>query len=841
MASNHTFSQSIPYNSLPGSSAAADQMDAASPNPPYVDHHHSAPPSPGALNIDDPPPVPAAPIPRFYGSALRDSGPQPYPRDSYASSIGTSHSPYASSDVDRTYTGSIQALNPTTEDLANYTMSSRGDYQYAGSPLMRESYRDENDSDLFYPPQKNLPDPSPLALSEKNALYSPEKRRPSKKTLIVGAVIGGLLLLILGVLVPVYFAVIRPHNSSTLASSNHSSSSSSTATSGAASPTPIAAIISGGDGSTVTTDDGSTFTYSNKFGGYWVQDPNNPFNNGARAQSWSPALNETFRYGIDKIRGVNLGGWLVTEPFIVPSLYETWVNTSTPAVDEWGLSANMAANNSFADLENHYATFITEQDFAEIAGAGLNFVRIPLAYWAIETRGDEPFLAKTSWTYFLKAIEWARKYGIRINVDLHAVPGSQNGWNHSGKFGSINFLNGVSGYFNAQRTLEYVRVIAEFISQPQYSDVVVMFGILNEPEAPIFGTENLQRWYLEAYNIVRKASGTGQGKGPYVSIHDGFLSPGNWVDVFPNADRMAIDTHPYICFGGQSAAPLSSYAAAPCDDWGSMMNDSLSNFGLSGAGEFSLATNDCGLWVNGVFNGSRYEGTYPANPPPAVGSCDQWNDWTTWNSGTKSALKNFAMSSMDALQNWFFWTWKIGNSTVTGKVESPFWSYQLGLQQGWIPTDPRSAVGTCQKLGHSADQFQPPLQSWQTGGAGAGNIPASVQHAIQWPPTTMSFATDVTLLPSYTPTGVNPTLPGPTFTPTPSATVTATTTVDPGSGWANPQDTQGAYVEITGCTYPDPWGGLLVPIPNAPCAAAGSKRGEAEAALITDAPVLTGR
>lgn len=41
----------------------------------------------------------------------------------------------------------------------------------------------------------------------------------------------------------------------------------------------------------------------------------------------------------------------------------------------------------------------TEKDFAEIAGAGLNFVRIPIPYWAIETRGSEPFLAGTSWTY----------------------------------------------------------------------------------------------------------------------------------------------------------------------------------------------------------------------------------------------------------------------------------------------------------------------------------------------------------------------------------------------------------------------------------------------------------
>lgn len=29
--------------------------------------------------------------------------------------------------------------------------------------------------------------------------------------------------------------------------------------------------------------------------------------------------------------------------------------------------------------------------------------------------------------YILQAFEWARKYGLRINLDLHTIPGSQNG------------------------------------------------------------------------------------------------------------------------------------------------------------------------------------------------------------------------------------------------------------------------------------------------------------------------------------------------------------------------------------------------------------------------------
>jgi len=33
---------------------------------------------------------------------------------------------------------------------------------------------------------------------------------------------------------------------------------------------------------------------------------------------------------------------------------------------------------------------------------------------------SEPFLEHVSWEYVLKAITWARKYGLRINLDLHA-------------------------------------------------------------------------------------------------------------------------------------------------------------------------------------------------------------------------------------------------------------------------------------------------------------------------------------------------------------------------------------------------------------------------------------
>ena len=99
-------------------------------------------------------------------------------------------------------------------------------------------------------------------------------------------------------------------------------------------------------------------------------------------------------------------------------------------------------------------------------------------------------------SYFLKAIQWAKKYGIRINLDLHALPGSQNGWNHSGRLGTVNVLNGPMGVANAQRSLDYIRIIAEFISQPQYRDVVTIFGIANEPLGSTIGQPQISSLYV---------------------------------------------------------------------------------------------------------------------------------------------------------------------------------------------------------------------------------------------------------------------------------------------------------------------------------------------------------
>ncbi|TDL27295.1 glycoside hydrolase family 5 protein [Rickenella mellea] len=665
-------------------------------------------------------------------------------------------------------------------------------------------------------------------MEEKRATYAAPREKKRKWGLIAAAVAIASIIAI-GAFIAVYFIVIKPKGNKSGSGGGTSAGASSANPTSTGTPKANLAVT-GGDGTMVTTDAGNTFTYKNSFGGSWYWDENDPFHNGAQANSWTPPLNQTFQFGVNKIYGVNIGGWLNTEPFITPAIYQKYSNGNPPAVDEWTLSQAMradAAGGGINQLEDHYKTFITEEDFAQIAGAGLNFVRIPIPYWAIETRGDEPFLAKTCWTYFLKAVQWARKYGIRINLDLHALPGSQNGWNHSGRLGTVNMLNGPMGYANAQRSLDYIRILAEFISQPEYKDVIVMFGITNEPQGSTVGMDALQRYYLQAYNIVRNAGGTGSGSGPFISFHDAFFPQSQWAGFLPGADRIALDSHPYIAFGGQSNNPVSSFAQTPCNTWAANMNQSMGAFGLSAAGEFSNAIDDCGLFVNGVGLGTRFEGDYVGGGFPKVGDCSTIVDYQNWDAPTKQGYMNFALSSMDALQNWFFWTWKIGNSTA-GVVESPQWSYQLGLQNGWMPTDPRQSTGKC----GGQSPWNGPLQAYQTGGQGAGQIPASVTQALAWPPPTISNGGPINQLPSYTPTASLVTLPVPTYT---VSSGKATTTVNAGSGWQNTADNAGMMTDIAGCSYLDPWVGQAA-LP--PACTPAAKRDAIPEPMLTAVPPL---
>ena len=210
----------------------------------------------------------------------------PAPEDSTPSSPGEDNAP----------------LHPPTP-LTNLTppaVSPRDSFTPSAAPLVPET-------------EKNL---------EENAVEAQPERRRSlfRRPIFWFAMAAAIVVVVLAVILPVYFTVIKPkNNTSTGGGGNNGGKGGGNS----GKPKPSTGLTTGGDGSTVTTNNGTTFTYHNPFGGFCVYipfssesqgglsygritgvwDPEHPFDDNAQPNSWTPPLNTTWNWGVDKLYG----------------------------------------------------------------------------------------------------------------------------------------------------------------------------------------------------------------------------------------------------------------------------------------------------------------------------------------------------------------------------------------------------------------------------------------------------------------------------------------------------------------------------------------------------------
>jgi len=254
------------------------------------------------------------------------------------------------------------------------------------------------------------------------------------------------------------------------------------------------------------------------------------------------------------IRGVNIGGWLLLERFINPyffaitdchlrgdfiffpgqidapayaSITHTNPKNCTPIqpypIDEWTLLSHFT-NKSIAKayMDIHYDHFLTRRDVKLMKEAGVTHIRVPLPHWIMEDpkKWNHYFKNSTTntttvqvmepwvdggWTYFVRFVEWVREEGdMVVWPDIHTAPGSQNGFDNSGKAaldgvptchgwdGTTHPLQSIDGEYdedysqvtlskNVLRSLQAVQEVTAAIASHKLTDVVTGFGILNEP------------------------------------------------------------------------------------------------------------------------------------------------------------------------------------------------------------------------------------------------------------------------------------------------------------------------------------------------------------------------
>ena len=359
-----------------------------------------------------------------------------------------------------------------------------------------------------------------------------------------------------------------------------------------------------------------------------------------------------------KLRGVNLGGWLVLEKWMTPSLFE-----GLQATDETSYCVELGAAAERA-LKTHWQQFITQADFAWLASIGINAVRIPVGHWVF---GDEypyhPAYGESPQPYVKggidildQAIVWAEKYGLKVVLDLHAAPGCQNGFDNGG------ILN-VCDWPTNPVYIDYSLAVLERLAQRyQHSSALHAIEVLNEPRWDI-ATDILKTYTQNAYQRIRKYCSADQVA---LVFHDGFRSFHEYQGFLmePTFSNVVFDMHRYQCFT-QEDLDLDIYGHVnKCvNDWKQEADDIITHFGHpSYIGEWSLGLDlkTETLWQHDVFD---YQ----------LESVDDFQRTLLYKSYAAAQLLTF-----EKYLGWFFWSYK----TET----APAWSFKDCVKNGWLPS-----------------------------------------------------------------------------------------------------------------------------------------------------------
>lgn len=86
-------------------------------------------------------------------------------------------------------------------------------------------------------------------------------------------------------------------------------------------------------------------------------------------------------------RGTALGGWMVLEPWITPSLFYQFLGCSSKwgsdaihhvAIDSMTFCSALGKEEANRQLRQHWKTWVTEEEIASLASMGLKHIRLPV-------------------------------------------------------------------------------------------------------------------------------------------------------------------------------------------------------------------------------------------------------------------------------------------------------------------------------------------------------------------------------------------------------------------------------------------------------------------------------
>ncbi len=150
----------------------------------------------------------------------------------------------------------------------------------------------------------------------------------------------------------------------------------------------------------------------------------------AHNDSQTCTADEDADFFIDKVRGVNLGGWMVLEPWITPSLFYQFLGKGehSTATDIYSFCKVLGPVEANKQLRRHWDAWVTEDIIKELKASGaVNSLRLPVGDWMYVPYGPYVGCTDGALEYVDKLLDWADENDLSVMLDIHGAKDSQNG------------------------------------------------------------------------------------------------------------------------------------------------------------------------------------------------------------------------------------------------------------------------------------------------------------------------------------------------------------------------------------------------------------------------------
>ncbi len=195
------------------------------------------------------------------------------------------------------------------------------------------------------------------------------------------------------------------------------------------------------------------------------------------------------------MKGTNLGNWLVPEGYMF-----RFDNTPSPRLINQALTELAGPGEAAAFWNAFLENYITEKDIRYLKSIGCNSIRIPFHYKLFT---EEEYMGgrgtARGFMYMDRVVEWCRKYGLYVLLDMHCAPGGQTGDNIDDSWGYPFLFDDPA----SQRI--FIDVWVKIAKHYATNATVIGYDLLNEPIAHFFDTAHFNPKLEPLYKEVTKA------------------------------------------------------------------------------------------------------------------------------------------------------------------------------------------------------------------------------------------------------------------------------------------------------------------------------------------------